>query len=349
MEFSFSVIILLMRKILFFLLFIFGIVFIFFNFSEVEDIWDTLSKGDWRFLLLAFVVQCVWMLNVALSYLLVYRALDIEERFERLLLLVGSAFFLNVVAPTAGMGGIAIFVSEARRQGYSSARVAVAGVLVVLFDYLSFIVVLVLGLFVLFRRNNLDFVELSASAILFLVAGVLTLLLYLGMKSAAEMGIALAWLARLVNKILFPFLHRQYLSEGRAYEFAGDASLGLQKLRSDPKKLILPIGLGLSNKALLITILFMMFLAFKVPLSPGTLIAGFSIGYLFFIVSPTPAGIGFVEGALTLGLNSLNVPLGRATILALAFRGFTFWIPLLFGMIAFRLLSHRDHTVIQAE
>ncbi len=338
-----------MKKILFFLILIFGLVFIFLNFSEVEDILDTLSRGDWRYILLALMLQCVWMLNVALSYYYVYRALDLEERFETLILLVGSAFFLNVVAPTAGMGGIAMFVSQARRKGLSSARVAVAGVLVVLLDYLAFIAVLILGLIVLFRRNNLDFVELFASGVFFLVAGILALLLYLGIKSASQMGNALAWLARLVNKLMYPFLRKQYLSEKRAYEFAGDASQGLQRLRSEPHKLALPVLLGLSNKALLITILFIMFLAFKVPLSPGTLIAGFSIGYLFFIVSPTPAGVGFVEGALTLGLNSLNVPLGRATIIALAFRGITFWVPLIFGMVAFRLVSRFPKVSTQPE
>jgi uncharacterized membrane protein YbhN (UPF0104 family) len=73
------------------------------------------------------------------------------------------------------------------------------------------------------------------------------------------------------------------------------------------------------------------------------LIAGFSIGYLFLIVSPTPAGIGFVEGALTLGLRSLHVPLGDATVVALAYRGLTLWIPLFFGMLAFRWLSRGEN------
>lgn len=339
---SFSDIIHLMRNILFIIVFILGLAFVFFNFSEVEDILDTLSKGDWRYIILAVIIQCIWMINVAFSYFYVYQALDLKEKIERLILLVGSAFFLNVVAPTGGLGGIAIFVSEARKKGYSSARVAIAGVLVVLFDYLAFIAVLVLGLMVLFRRDNLDFVELAASSVLFLVAGILSLILYLGTKSADEMGRVLAWLTRLVNKLLFPFLRRQYLSEDRAYSFASDASSGLQKLRNDPKKLLLPILLGLSNKALLILILLMIFKAFKAPLTLGTLIAGFSLGYLFLIVSPTPAGVGFVEGALTLGLNSLNVPLGRATIIALSYRGVTFWIPLLFGMIAFRLVSREE-------
>jgi hypothetical protein len=84
----------------------------------------------------------------------------------------------------------------------------------------------------------------------------------------------------------------------------------------------------------------MMFLAFGTEISIGTLVAGFSIGYLFLIVSPTPAGVGFVEGGLTLALTSLSVPLGAAAVITLAYRGITFWLPLLLGMLAFRILPH---------
>jgi uncharacterized membrane protein YbhN (UPF0104 family) len=76
-----------------------------------------------------------------------------------------------------------------------------------------------------------------------------------------------------------------------------------------------------------------------VPTTPGTLIASFSIAYLFLIVSPTPAGLGFVEGVLPLALTSMYVDLGQATIVTLTYRTFTFWVPLLVGMFCFRSLG----------
>ena len=97
---------------------------------------------------------------------------------------------------------------------------------------------------------------------------------------------------------------------------------------------------AIAGKFLLIGVLYLIFLAFNVPLSTGTLIAGFSIGYLFLIISPTPSGLGFVEGALPLVLNSMYVPLAEATVVVVAYRGVTFWLPLLVGMVSFRTL-HR--------
>jgi len=97
--------------------------------------------------------------------------------------------------------------------------------------------------------------------------------------------------------------------------------------------------LALSGKAFQVSILFLVFMAFQQPFSVGTLIAGFSIGYLFVIVSPTPAGIGFVEGILTLTLTSLRVPLAAAAVISLAYHGMVLWLPLSYGALSFRWIT----------
>jgi uncharacterized protein (TIRG00374 family) len=331
-----------MQKLIFAVVLLLAVLFVIGQFAEMQAIVDTLQRGDWRFLLLAIGVEIAWLLNVAASYRAILQAAGVEEKVEKLFILAAAANFVNVVTPTAGMGGMALFITEAHRRGYSAARVTIAGVLYVVFDYAGFLCVLALGLVVLLRRHNLNSAEIIATAILVLIAVGWSILLYLGMRSAQELGRTLAWMARLVNGLLRPFIRHDYLSEKRAHEFAHDAAQGLHDLRRNPRSLLLPFALALSNKAFLISILLFVFMAFKVPFSAGTLVAGFSVGYLFLIVSPTPSGIGVVEGMLTLVLGSLFVPIGAAAVITLAYRGITFWLPLLFGLVAFRFLSHRD-------
>ncbi len=265
--------------------------------------------------------------------------MGVEEQIGTLSLIVSAANFVNVIAPSAGVGGLAIFMSEARRRNYSPARAAVAGVLFLLFDYLGLIGILLVGLIILIRRNDLTLVVIVASAALVGLAMLFAFLLNLGMQSAEALGNALAKIAHFINRILRPFIHREYLSEVRAHEFAHDAAEGLIKMRSEPQTMIMPLVLALTNKTFLIIILTLVFLAFKIPLSIGTIIACFSIGYLFVIISPTPAGIGVVEGALTLALTSMYISLEDAAVITLSYRGITFWIPLLFGMISLRVLE----------
>jgi len=234
---------------------------------------------------------------------------------------------------------LAIFISEARRRNYSPARAAVAGVLFLLFDYLGLIGILLVGLVILIRRNDLTLVVILASAALVGLALLFAFLLNLGMQSAVALGNTLAKMAHFINRILHPFIHREYLSEVRAHEFAHDAADGLIKMRDEPKSMLMPLFLALTNKTALIIILTLVFLAFKIPISIGTIIACFSIGYLFVIISPTPAGIGVVEGALTLALTSMYISLEDAAVITLSYRGITFWIPLLFGMVSLRVLE----------
>lgn len=341
-----------MRKFFVALVILLGVVFVITNFAEVEAILETLQRGDWRFLALALVVQGFWLVNVAASYRAIYRALGIFEPLERLFLMAAAATFINVVTPSAGVGGATLFAIQARRQGYSPIRATLAGMINLLFEYASILIVAVLGLAVLFRRNDLTGAEIFATGVVALFAVILATILLLGMRSENALNRALTLGARTINRILHPFLRRDYLSEQRAHEFAHDAASGLIELREDfrkdPKTLAWPAALALSNRALLLTVFFLMFMAFKTPFSPGTLIAGFAIGYLFMIVSPTPAGIGVVEGILTVTLRSLNVPLGSAAVITVAYRGFTFWLPLLVGMIALRLLE-RSHATVAIE
>jgi uncharacterized protein (TIRG00374 family) len=331
-----------MRKLFISFALVAGVIFIITQIQDFGSIIDTVKRSELRFLLLAILVQSIWLVNVAVLYRAIYRVLGIEESLIQMLLTAAAANFVNVVTPTAGVGGMAVFISEARRKDYSSGRTTVASAMFVLFDYAGFLLVLALGLIVLFRRDKLQMPELTASGILLIFALTIASLLYMGMYSEQKLGRFLAWGGTLINKIVRPFKrdkNRDYLSIDRAYNFAHDIAEGMHELRGKPRELVVPMLLALSSKMLLIVVLFFVFLAFGVPPSLGTLIAGFSIAFLFMIVSPSPSGVGFVEGALTLTLASFYIPLSDAAVIAIAYRGVTFWLPLLFGMLAIRWLD----------
>lgn len=340
-EFSFQRIILPMRKFIVLLFLFLAVAFVFLSFSELEKIVETLQKSNWIFLTFAFLFEGLWLYNAAATYGSLYHLVELEEAKGQLFLMTVAANFVNVIAPSAGIGGMAVFLDAARRRGQSTGRVTVLGVLFALYDYAAFLCVLALGLVVLSRRNNLTGGELTATAILLVIALVMSSLLYLGYKSSERLGKVLASLARLVNRVARPFIHREYLKEESAHLFAQEAAEGIAMIRGKRKELLWPFLFALNNKALLICVMAFTFLALGTPFSVGTLVGGFSIGYLFLIVSPTPAGIGVVESILPVALSSLRVPWAAAVLITLVYRGVTFWFPLAVGAVAFRLL-HRQ-------
>jgi hypothetical protein len=328
-----------MPKFIFILVLFLGAAFVYLSFGEIESILVTLREGNFWFILLAILIQCTWFIVAGLTYLSLYQALGMHGTIYKLTLMSAAATFVNIVAPSAGMGGMAVFISDARRNGQSPGKATIASMLYLLLDYVAFLVVLTIGLIILFRRNDLDPSEITASAIIFAIAAAIAFLLYLGSRSAQALGNALAWMARVINRIAKPFIQRDYLSEARAYEFAHEMSADLKSLPKRPASLVIPLFCAFANKALLMCVLLTTFVAFRVPFSPGTIIGGFAISYLFLIVSPMPAGIGIVEGVMPLALSSLRVPWSEAVIITLAYRGITFWIPLGVGAAAFRILD----------
>ncbi len=117
-----------MRKFIIPIVLLLGFIFIVGRLTEIQTIAQTLQSGIWWFLGLALIIQFLWTLNCGASFRAIYRGMGIEERLGTLSLIVSAANFVNVVAPSGGVSGIAIFISEARRRNYSAARVAAAGV-----------------------------------------------------------------------------------------------------------------------------------------------------------------------------------------------------------------------------
>ena len=331
-----------MRKFLFILVLFLGAAFVYLSFGEIETILATLQKGELRFVVLAIFVQACWFAVSGFTYMSLYQLLGLDGTAYRLMLMSAAANFVNTVAPSAGMGGMAVFISNATRSNQSPGKATVVSVLYVILDYLAFLTVLIFGFIILFRRNNLHPTEIAAASVMVVIAAALTFLLILGSRSAESLGNALAWMARFVNRIVRPFIHREYLSEQRAHAFAQEMSDDLQTLPQNYKNLIKPYLFALTNKTLMMSILAASFLSFNVPFSMGTIIGGFSISYLFLVVSPTPSGIGIVEGVMPLALSSLRVEWSQAVIITLAYRGITFWLPLGVGAIALRVLNREQ-------
>ncbi len=329
-----------MRKFFIALALLLGVVFIIARFSEMQGILEVLSHGKIGYIFIALLLQLVWIAVVGFTYSSIYTVLGIQARPAFMARLAAAATFVNVVAPAGGLGSVAVFISNARAHGHSAARVTVASVLFLWLEYGATLIMLTFGLGEMARRNNLHWSEITASLILLAGALGIAILLYLGMISSDLLGKVLDRAAKVVNWCLRPFIRRDYLSTERAHSFALELAEGIGALRLNPNGLLRPAFLALLNKTILVLILGVTFLAFDVRPEPGMIIAAFSIAYLFLIVSPTPAGIGIVEGVMTVSLRSLNIPIETAAVVTLAYRGVTFWFPLLVGMLTLRTLPH---------
>lgn len=78
----------------------------------------------------------------------------------------------------------------------------------------------------------------------------------------------------------------------------------------------------------------------SVPVVP--VLAVYVVGSTLGQLVPTPGGLGTVEAALVAGLTAIGVRPTEAVAAVLTSRLLTFWLPVLPGLVAFRLLQHRE-------
>jgi hypothetical protein len=331
-----------MRKLLYVLILILAIFYIKTHLAELQLVFNILSQGDWRWLLAAVGVQFLWLVNIAAALQSTYRLVGVRERLRHLVPLATAANFVNVVAPSYGLGALAVLISDGKQRGKRAAKVSTGAVLYLVYDYLGFLIILLPGTIILVNKGVLDAVLITASIFAVSVAVITILLTLLGIRSADKLGRVVLWLAGIANRALHPFLRREVIDQAHAQDFAQDFSEGLQHVRRSPGRLLLPFLLALSRKAVMLTILYLVSMAFHAPLSLDTLIASFSTSYLFTIASVTPSGVGFVEGAMIVYLNALQVPLATSAAISLAYRGITFWLTLVYGLIAIRIVDYHN-------
>jgi uncharacterized protein (TIRG00374 family) len=330
----------MIKKLLIGLVLLMAVIFLYSRMADLQSIAAVFRRGNLLFLALALLAQCAWMYNLGIFFQEVYWVLGMQERRLHMVRLTTAGNFMAVIAPSGGLSAMAIYLADAKKKGRSPAKVMVAGALYVWFEYLGTLTVATLGLVELAQRNSLHWTEIAASLVL--VAGALgmALLFYLGYNSPVMLDRTLSWLARMVNRLFYPFIHRDYLHEERAHTFSRELSEGISALRENKQWAVRPLISAIINKVLLWLVMLLCFLAFDIEVDAGTIAAGLGLAQLFLIVSPTPAGVGIVEGVLAVALRSLDIAGEDAAVVTLAYRGFAFWLPFLVGMITFRMLTH---------
>ncbi len=304
------------------------------RFTELEQLRNTLQQGQWGWILAAFISQTFYFIAFTASYRAAFAALDIRLRTRDLLPVTLGSLFVNMVVPAGVAGGTALFTQELSRRGKPAARTATGVLLQLIADFTAFVFILVPGLIYLFYEHDLKSYEIIAGIILLMVIAGSSAILLLGIWKPARLDRVFGWFQHAVNGVAQKMRRSSPLSEDWARENAEEFAQASQAAAGSPSGLMRTVAVALLAHLLDITTLYILFRAFDQPVGLGVLIAGYAVGILFWIVSITPQGIGVVEGVMALTFTSLGINGAVATTVVLAFRGLTFWIPMLLGYFA---------------
>lgn len=308
--------------------------------DQLVNVVEVLRDGIWYFVGGAFLVLALTIYNQARLYASIFRLFGLPAGEREMVPLYLVRRFVSVVAPSSGFSGWVPFFQFARKRDIGAGAVFAANLVYTILWYSSFFIFLFLGLLTLFIAHDLRWFEISAALFMLVTDVIMIVGLVLAWVAPRALTDSLRWVGRAFATV-FSWLRREPpLQPHQFVKVAEDLTGAVEEMRQAGwPKMSVPVAHAVLNEALNILILFLVGLAFGVQLHFGVLVAAYSTSILFWVVSPTPGGLGFVEGTLIVVLTTLGVKAGNAAVITLAYRGITFWAPFLLGFLALRWLN----------
>jgi glycosyltransferase 2 family protein len=317
-------------------------VLVFAHFTSLRSLIAQIGNARWEWVLVAALLHILYFGLYAVMYQEGFRVVEVESQVGALVPLVFAAIFANAVLPSGGAAAAALFVDDAERRGQSGARAAVGVVLVLLADLASLLPFLGYGLAALALRRDLRFYDLAGGAIFVAYVACLSSILLLAAWKPDWLRVLFGWVRRTINRVGSRFKRPNLLPEDWDRRTADDFAGAATAITHHPRELALTLCCGLAGKVLSLSSLYAIFLAFRQPIPLGSLVAGFSIGVVFWVITFIPHGVAAMEGMMLLVFTSLGIPGPRAAAITLVFRGVNYWLPLVLGFIFLRYIRAFD-------
>jgi uncharacterized protein (TIRG00374 family) len=306
------------------------------RFSQIKKLYDSMLQGQWQWVVVAIVLQFIYFTIFSVLYLSSFQIVGVESKLIELIPVTYSALFMNLAIPIGSASGFSLFVDDAARRGQSAARATIGTLLVMISDLSAFTMVLVVGMIILLTRHDLKVYESITAAILLFLIFLLISFLLLGLWRPLWLSRLMKFGKNIANRIAHLFKRPDFLNESWVERNTNEFTEAATAIADQPLLLIRNIAIGLASHLTNLATLYVLFLAFHQPVELSVLVAGYAMGILFLIIAITPQGIGVVEGIMTLVFASLGIPIEKATIIALTYRGLTFWLPMFIGFLLLR-------------
>lgn len=334
----------IIKKIVYWLILVGFVYLITKNLADLEQILTIIKEGNHLLIIFAVLLQLFFTFFLVESLRATLDVVGLNSRFLKVASEFISFNFVSVVTPLGTSAAIVYFAKKISERTY----MGIAGSLLVLYVpfIISGLIFCLLNLVSIIYLEIIGFRGVSpivvATIILIGQQLIFIFLYYLSVKRPVQLKkivFDLRDLAGTIGGRLTPGFFKY--SEDKITELLDDFNLSSHIFQENVEMWdLVKISVhGIISTFCQFMLLYILFVAFGVDVSFWQVFTGFSIIYLFTVVSPTPSGIGVVEGIAQLLFVGIGIPRDVAVVITFAFRGITVWFPMLIGFFAFRYES----------
>jgi Mg2+-importing ATPase len=287
------------------------------HFAEEHAFTRLLQQARPRWLLVAVVLQSATYLAEADVWRAGTGASAARVSLGKLYRLSIAKLFVDQAIPSGGLSGTLLYVEALRRAGVARAA-ALSGVVVATFSYyMSYVACLGVALVMGLGTHAIKLPVVVAAVAFIGVSTALSAFVFQQAGRTESGGVV----RRLEIKI--PFI-------GRALGLLRDADPALTR---NPRVLKRAFAAQIAIVLLDAATVWVCLLAVGAAPAPTSVYVGYMFSSLFRTLSVVPGGLGAFEAASTYMLHIGGTSVEAALSATLLFRGFSFWLPMLPGLL----------------
>jgi putative heme transporter len=314
--------------------------------DQLADTWQNLHNVMWFFLLLIIPLQ-IWNYDAQTRlYRALFRIVGNKFTYRQMYETSLELNFVNNVFPSGGVSGISYFGARMRSENVTAGKATLVQLMKLMLLFLSFEILLVLGLFLVALEGNVNSLLLMITVVLstLLVIGTALLAYVLGGKSRVS---AFHTLLRLVvNSFMTVLTRRKRDFPLQKVKFLLDElHLNFKTIKSRYTDLKWPlVWATLANITEILTI-YVVYAAFDQWVNPGAVILAYSVANFAGLVSVLPGGVGIYEAIMTTVLVAAGVPLAVGLPVTIMYRVLSTVTQLPFGYYFYHRTIHTGNII----
>jgi glycosyltransferase 2 family protein len=230
--------------------------------------------------------------------------------------------YIALTIPTSA-ARVALNTRFFQRHGLNTGTALIVGAIDGFSGFVCQVILLILILVLIPTDLEIDFSAATSSGVLRLV-----------------LIVVVVCVVAAILVMVIPKTRRLIIDRGRT--LLRDGGGAFSSLHS-PRRLAMLLGGGIASEILFAMALGAMVLALGYSVSlPELLLINILVSLLSGVL-PIPGGIGVVEGGILLGLTRVGIPEEAAFAMAILYRAATFYLPPIWGALAFRSLQKDGH------
>jgi uncharacterized protein (TIRG00374 family) len=320
------------------------LVVLYFSLPQIQDGLHEIGGAKWSVVFLMIPMQLLNYYAVARLYHDYLKSLGETVKMGTMYKIALELNFVNHVFPSGGVAGFSYLGLRLRRHGVSVSRTTLAQTMRFAGTFISFLLVLFLGMFLLSFSQQVGGITLFIGITITILTIAFSLMGVYIVSSESRIKAFTAFLPKIINRVLTPITRKANSIDIARIEHMfvnlhKDYTVAIKDKQSLKRVFFWALLINVTE----ISTAYLAYIALGHLVNPGAVILAYAVASFAGLIAILPGGIGVYEALMTAVLASAGVPKALALSATLVYRIFTMIIFLPAGFILYQLALRKSN------